>query len=82
MYMTIIERFVPEEKRGAKKFRVIASVIAYTVVLATVGLFIWAGVLFQLGKRDSGFVVLGVAIVVSIIQLLAAIGVRMNNKEK
>lgn len=80
LYVELISYAVPEEKRGAKKYRVIASVIAYTVVLATVGLFVWAAVLFGLGKTDTAFIIGVVAVAVSLVQILAALSFGTRDK--
>ena len=74
MYAEIINRNAPEEKRGSKKRRVIAAIIAYTVVAVTVGLFVAAAVLFELKKKEAGFVLISVGIILSLFQILVAVG--------
>lgn len=73
MYAELINRNAPEEKRGSKKRRVIAAIIAYTVVAVTVGLFVAAAVLFEMDKGQAGFILISVGIILSIAQILAAI---------
>ena len=74
MYAEIINRNALEEKRGSKKRRVIAAIIAYTVVAVTVGLFVAAAVLFELKKKEAGFVLISVGIILSLFQILVAVG--------
>ena len=74
MYAELINRNAPEEKRGSKKRRVIAAIIAYTVVAVTVGLFVAAAVLFELQKKEAGFVLISVGIMLSLFQILVAVG--------
>ena len=64
---------VPEEKRGAKKNRVIAAIAAYTLVAITVGLFAATAVLFGLEKKDAALITLYAALALAAIQIFGVV---------
>lgn len=73
MYAEFISYAVPEEKRGAKKNRVIAAIAAYTMVAITVGLFAATAVLLGLEKKDAALITLYAALALAAIQIFGVV---------
>lgn len=72
VYLEFMLLIVPEEKATSKKYRKICSFIAVSGLLLVSGLFVWAVILIG-NERESGLIPLFVAVVLSIVQIVAGI---------
>ena len=71
VYAELMMHIVPEEKATSKKYRNLTVFFALFVLLVVVGLFIWGGVLISDYNNRLGIIPIIVAIVISIIQIIA-----------
>ena len=62
---------VPEEKATSKKYRTIAILVATVVLLGVFALFIWGSVLIIDYNNKLGAIPIVIAIVISIVQIIA-----------
>ena len=72
VYLEFMLLIVPEEKAASKKYRRICFFIAVSGLLLVLGLFVCAVILIG-NERESGLIPLFVAIVLSIVQIVAGI---------
>lgn len=71
VYIELMMFVVPEEKATSKKYRVIAILIALAILFGVLALFIWGFVLLIDYRNKLGIVPIAIAIVISIIQIVA-----------
>ena len=71
IYMQLMFLVVPKKKRGNKKYRVIATLIAIAVLLGVMALALWGAVLSSKYKNPLGIIPIAVAAVISLFQILA-----------
>ena len=71
VYIELMMFVVPEEKATSKKYRVIAILIALVILFGVLALFIWGFVLLIDYRNKLGIVPIAIAIVISIIQIVA-----------
>ena len=71
VYIELMMFIVPEEKATSKKYRAIAIFIALVIVFGVLALFIWGFVLLIDYRNKLGIVPIAIAIVISIIQIVA-----------
>ena len=71
VYIELMMFIVPEEKATSKKYRAIAILIALVIVFGVLALFIWGFVLLIDYRNKLGIVPIAIAIVISIIQIVA-----------
>ena len=71
VYIELMMFVVPEEKATSKKYRVIAVLIALAILFGVLALFIWGFVLLIDYRNKLGIVPIAIAIVISIIQIIA-----------
>ena len=71
VYVELMMYIVPEEKATSKKYRAIAILIALVIVFGVLALFIWGFVLLIDYRNKLGIVPIAIAIVISIIQIVA-----------
>ena len=71
VYIELMMFIVPEEKATSKKYRAIAILIALVIVFGVLALFIWGFVLLIDYENKLGIVPIAIAIVISIIQIVA-----------
>ena len=79
VYIELMMYIVPEEKASSKKYRVMAILIALAVLFGVLALFIWGCVLISDYSNKLGIIPIAVAIVISIIQIIA--GFILHNKK-
>ncbi|MBQ7340217.1 MAG: hypothetical protein IJW43_05135 [Clostridia bacterium] len=79
VYMELMLLVVPEEKTITKKHRIIVGIIALIITFGVLALGVWGGVLvFEMG-RLIGIIPLGLAIIISILQIV--FGIILHNKK-
>ncbi len=71
IYVELMMYVVPEEKASSKKYRIIAILVATVIFLGVFALFIWGCVLINDYNNKLGIIPIVVAIVISIIQIIA-----------
>ena len=71
VYIELMMFIVPEEKATSKKYRAIAILIALVIIFGVLALFIWGFVLLIDYRNKLGIVPIAIAIVISIIQIVA-----------
>ena len=71
LYLELMMYIVPEEKATSKKYRTLVVFIATAVLLGVFALFIWGSVLISDYNNNFGFIPIVIAIVISIIQIIA-----------
>ena len=73
IYLELMMYIVPEEKASSKKYRTIAIIVATMVLLGVLALFIWGCVLISDYNNKLGIIPIVIAIVISIIQIIAGL---------
>ena len=71
IYLELMMFIVPEEKASSKKYRAITILVAIVVLLSVLALFIWGVVLISDYNNKLGIIPITIAIVISIIQIIA-----------
>ena len=71
VYVALMMYIVPEEKATSKKYRTIAILVATVVLLGVFALFIWGSVLIIDYNNKLGAIPIVIAIVISIVQIIA-----------
>ena len=71
VYVELMMYIVPEEKVTSKKYRVLPVFFALFVLLGVFALFIWGCVLISNYNNKLGIIPIVIAIVISIIQIIA-----------
>lgn len=71
IYVELMMYIVPEKKASSKKYRTIAIVVAAVVLFGVLALFIWGLVLLNDYNNKLGIIPIVIAIVISIIQIIA-----------
>ncbi len=71
IYMELMFLIVPKAKRGNKKYRVIATLIAIAVLLGVAALALCGAILISKYKNPLGIIPIAVAAVISLSQILA-----------
>ena len=71
IYVELMMYIVPEEKASSKKYRTIAILVATVILLGVFALFIWGCVLISDYNNKLGIIPIVIAIVISIIQIIA-----------
>lgn len=72
VYMELMFLIIPEQKRG-KRHRVIAVIVAFVVMIGFMALAIWGCDLIWEKGNPLGWIPLMVAIVLSVVQIVAGI---------
>ena len=70
LYLELMMFVVPEEKATSKKYRTFVILVAMAVLLGVFALFIWGCVLLE-RNNYLGFIPILIAIVISMIQIIA-----------
>ena len=73
VYIELMLFIVPEEKAASQKYRVLAIVFAVLALLGVFALFIWGCVLISDYHNMLGLIPITVAIVLSLIQIVAGL---------
>lgn len=71
IYMELMFFIVPKAKKGNKKYKVIATLIAIAVLLGVAALALWGAILISKYKNPLGIIPIAVAAVISLSQILA-----------
>ena len=71
VYVELMMYIVPEEKATSKKYRILTVFFALFVLLGVFALFIWGCVLISDYNNKLGIIPIVIAIVISIIQIIA-----------
>ena len=71
IYMELMFLVVPREKKGNKKYKVIATLIAIAVLLGVIALALWGAVLISNYKNPIGIIPIAIAAVISLSQIIA-----------
>ena len=71
VYVELMMYIVPEEKVTSKKYRIFTVFFALFVLLGVFALFIWGCVLISDYNNKLGIIPIVIAIVISIIQIIA-----------
>ncbi len=71
VYVELMMYIVPEEKASSKKYRTIVILAATVILLGVFALFIWGCVLISGYNNKLGIIPILIAIVISIIQIIA-----------
>lgn len=71
LYLELMMFIVPEEKTTSKKYRTFVILVAMAVLLGVFALFIWGCVLISDYNNYFGFIPIMIAIVISMIQIIA-----------
>lgn len=71
IYMELMFLVVPREKKGSKKYKVIATLIAIAVLLGVIALALWGAVLISNYKNPIGIIPIAIAAVISLSQIIA-----------
>ncbi len=71
IYIELMMYIVPEEKAMSMKYRVLTILFALFVLLGVFALFIWGCVLISDYNNKLGIIPIIIAIVISIIQIIA-----------
>ena len=71
IYMELMFLIVPKAKKGNKKYKVIATLIAIAVLLGVAALALWGAVLISKYHHPLGIIPIAVAAVISLSQILA-----------
>ena len=78
-YMELMMLMVPERGEAPEKYRKTVLVIAVTVLLSVMALFIWGAILLTDYNNHLGYIPIVIALVISIAQIVA--GVILYNKK-
>ena len=78
-YVELMLLIVPEEKVRTKKYKVLISIFAFSVLLGVFALFIWGSVLISDYNNKLGIIPIIIAIVISMSQIIA--GFILHNKK-
>ena len=79
VYIELMLYIVPEEKVTSKKYRTIAILVATVILLGVLALFIWGCVLISDYNNRLGIIPIVIAIIISIVQIIA--GFILHNKK-
>lgn len=79
IYLELMMFMVPEKGETSKKYRAVAICIAIAVLVSVFALFIWGGVLIWDQNNPLGWIPVTIAIVISVIQIVAGIVVYSKN---
>ena len=71
IYLELMMHIVPEKEESSKKYRMIAFLIAIIVLLGVLALFIWGCVLIVDYENKLGLIPIIIAVIFSIIQIIA-----------
>ena len=70
-YMELMMLMVPERGEAPKKYRKTVLAIAVTVLLSVMALFIWGAILLTDYNNHLGYIPIVIALVISIVQIVA-----------
>lgn len=73
VYLELMMLIVPEKKASSKKYRIITMLIAVTVLLGVIVLFVWGGVLVFDNKDNRGYALFVIAIIISVAQIITGV---------
>ena len=73
VYLELMMLIVPEKKASSKKYRIITMLIAVTVLLGVIVLFVWGGVLVFDNKDNRGYTLFVIAIIISVAQIITGV---------
>jgi len=73
IYLELMLYIVPEKKATSKKYRSLSVVVATLVLLGVFALFIWGCVLISDYNNKLGIIPITIAIVLSVIQIIAGL---------
>ena len=73
VYLELMMLIVPEKKASSKKYRIITMLIAVTVLLGVIVLFVWGGVLVFDNKDNRGYTLFIIAIIISVAQIITGV---------
>ena len=82
VYVELMLYIVPEEKVTSKKYRILTVFFALFVLLGVFALFIWGCVLISDYNNKLGIIPIVIAIVISIIQIIAGFILHDKNSKK
>ncbi|MBQ7331326.1 MAG: hypothetical protein IJW94_06010 [Oscillospiraceae bacterium] len=82
VYVELMMYIVPEEKASSKKYRTIVILAATVILLGVFALFIWGCVLISGYNNKLGIIPILIAIVISIIQIIAGFILRDKKSKK
>jgi len=71
VYVELMMYIVPEEKTTSKKYRILTVFFALFVLLGVLSLFIWGCVLISDYNNRLGIIPIVIAIIISIVQIIA-----------
>jgi len=71
VYVELMMHIVPEKKASSKKYRTIAILVAAVILLSVLVLFIWGCSLISDYNNKLGIIPIIIAIVISIVQIIA-----------
>lgn len=71
IYLELMMFILPEKKASTKKYRIITALVAIAVLLGVLALFIWGCVLICDYNNKLGIIPIAIAIVLSILQIVA-----------
>jgi len=71
VYVELMMHIVPEKKASSKKYRTIAILVAAVILLCVLVLFIWGCSLISDYNNKLGIIPIIIAIVISIVQIIA-----------
>ena len=81
VYLELMMYIVPEEKATSKLYRFFAIVLATIVLLGVSALFVWGIVLLE-DKNLKGFILIGISIVLSLLQIILGFIFHKNANDK
>ena len=70
LYLELMMFAVPEEKMASKKYRRLATLLAVAVLMGVIALFVWGGVLIFELHNGLGWIPVGIAVVISVVQII------------
>ena len=71
VYLELMMYIIPEQKAKSQKYRNLAFLVALIVLFGVFALFIWGCVLITDYNNKLGMIPISIAIVISIIQIIA-----------
>ena len=82
VYLELMMFMVPEKGETSKKYRAAAICVALAVLLTVFALLVWGGVLIWDQSNPLGWIPVGIAIVISTIQIIAGIVLYHKNSKE
>ena len=81
VYDELLQRMIPNPKRNDTLCMILAYVISFVVVLGIIALFVW-GIALVVRKNMLGFLPLGIAVILLVLQIVMGVRLRRAKKNK